>query len=83
LRAIEIWDETDVAGAWFAGSNTGGLDILIRINGKALKDVGPPLMDEHSYVWPDPNLKPIMVDFSKAGKGIMISTPAETLQDWM
>ncbi|MFC7399468.1 hypothetical protein ACFQU1_19855 [Chelatococcus sp. GCM10030263] len=83
MRAIEISDANAVTGAWIGGANIGRLDILgiVRPN-HSKENLSPPLMDPASYIWPDPNIKPVIVDFSKAGKGIGITVPTETLQDW-
>ena len=84
MRTLEIKDEEGVAGAWIAGANIGRLDVLnLMRKARPSEDIGPPLMDENAYVWPDPILEPVIVDFSKAGKGIGINIPTETLQDWI
>jgi hypothetical protein len=84
MRAIEISDTTAVTGAWISGASTGRLDVLGMIRAREMrKSLGPPLMDPASYVWSDSSTNTVMVDFSKAGKGINISVPNETLQDWL
>jgi hypothetical protein len=84
LQTLEIRDEKEVSGAWMAGANIGRLDILKMMRKeRPSENISQPLVDDDSYIWPDPNLESIKVDFAKAGKGIRINIPIETLQDWL